>query len=88
MAALGLAKHKANSWCTLTQLRHPLKKRPNECRPVEDRMFAVPQHLEVSINVCYVLTHLHRLLLQRWFLQTRLKVSLAFPWLGKKLRSR
>lgn len=88
VSALGLAKHKANSWCRLTHLRHPLKKRPNECKPVGDRMFAIPQHLEVSINVCYVLTHLHRLLLQRWFMQTRLKVSLAFPWLGKKLQSR
>ena len=47
------------------------------------------QHLEVGINVCYLLSDLHRLLLgrDRWFLQTGLKVSLAFPCLGEKLKS-
>lgn len=38
------------------------------------------QRLEVGINVCYLLSHLHHPLLERdrWFLQTTLKVSLAF----------
>lgn len=47
------------------------------------------RHLEVGINMCYLLSHLHHLLLgrDRWFLQIGLKVSLAFPCLGEKLKA-
>ena len=60
------------------------KKRPNKCKPVGDRTFAVLQRLEMGINVCYLLSHLHHLLLgrDRWFLQTKLK---EYPWLSSVL---